>query len=123
MGDFGRLRVVSDLPDEPEFAALIRQAMAMTDSGAKPQRAPRELKPEIAPPDDLLTAIAAAGADGEWREMPPGCRREYLEWIADAKRPQDTRQAHRAGGRADRGGQEAALALRELLTGAAAYSL
>ena len=39
MGQFGRLTSVADLPPDDVLHALIRKAMALTDSGARPARA------------------------------------------------------------------------------------
>jgi uncharacterized protein YdeI (YjbR/CyaY-like superfamily) len=39
-------------------------------------------------PDDLAAALAAnPAAQATYDGFPPGCRREYLEWVTQAKRP------------------------------------
>ncbi|NDF09687.1 MAG: hypothetical protein EB058_13485 [Proteobacteria bacterium] len=44
-------------------------------------------------PDALATAIdAEAGARAAWEALSPSMRREFAQWIADAKRP-ETRDA------------------------------
>lgn len=88
MGQFGRLSAVDDLPGEAEFAALVRQAMALEDAGAK---APQLKKPReaIAMPDDFRDALAAnASARAIYDGFPPSKQRDYLEWITEAKRPE-----------------------------------
>jgi uncharacterized protein YdeI (YjbR/CyaY-like superfamily) len=91
MGDFGRITSLADLPDDATFDAKVHEAMAQVDAGAKTVRA-RTVKPEIPMPDDLAAALAAnAAAQTTFDGFPPGCRREYLEWVTEAKRP-ETRQ-------------------------------
>ena len=88
MGQFGRLTALEDLPDDATLIALIEKAMALTDQGAKPLRPPRAPKAEIAVPADLAQALAGdAVAAAVFSAFAPSQRREYLEWITDAKRP------------------------------------
>ena len=86
MGQFGKLTSVDDLPPDDELDALIREAAAL----AKTAPAPRKVKHEPKPPAELhpefeqaLNASPQAKAvlDG----FSPSARREYLDWIADAK--------------------------------------
>ncbi len=84
MGQFGRLRSVADLPPPDELRRLIRKAAA-AERAPKPRPA---RKPALDTPDDLRVALdavpaAAATFDG----FPPGARRDYVEWVTDAKQP------------------------------------
>ena len=46
----------------------------------------------LAIPDDLAAALALdPDADRAFRALPPSHRREYLEWIEGAKKPQTRR--------------------------------
>jgi uncharacterized protein YdeI (YjbR/CyaY-like superfamily) len=87
MGSFGRIASAADLPPEAELAAAIRARVAAIESGEKravPKRAP---KPEAAVPDDLAAALAAnPAAQAAFAAFPPSHRREYVDWIAGAKR-------------------------------------
>lgn len=47
MGQFGKLASIADLPDEAALDALIRQAAALIESGAKKPRPAREAKPPL----------------------------------------------------------------------------
>ncbi len=88
MGQFGRLTSVADLPPPQELDALIKQAMALAETGAKPVRA-KAAKAPLEPPADLLHALAGnPAASATFSAFPPGCRREYVEWVLDAKRPE-----------------------------------
>jgi len=89
MGQFGRLRSAADLPDHTVLAALIAKAMALTDAGAKVPRPVKHARPPAEAPDDLAAALAAnAAAKATFDGFPPGCRREYVEWLTEAKRPE-----------------------------------
>lgn len=88
MGQFGRITALSDLPDAAAMEALIAQAAALATS-------PRPKRPTLVPKDEaeVPPALAAAlDADPLARAtfdgFPPGQRREYCDWIADAKRPE-----------------------------------
>jgi uncharacterized protein YdeI (YjbR/CyaY-like superfamily) len=88
MGQFGRITSVADLPAPETMRALIEAAVAKTAEGPapRPKKAP---KPEPATPDDLRAALdAEPKAAAAFDAFPPGCRREYLEWVLEAKRPE-----------------------------------
>ena len=88
MGQFGRLTSIDDLPPEDELKELVRRAAAVAEEGPKP-RPKKEPKPDLAPPEDLLTALESnAAARASFDGFPPSGRREYVEWIVDAKRPE-----------------------------------
>jgi uncharacterized protein YdeI (YjbR/CyaY-like superfamily) len=92
MGQFGRLTSVSDLPPDHEIDELIRAAAAL----AQTARAPRKTKHAPKPPPEMhpefQTALGKAPrAKATFDAFPPSCRREYLEWIGEAKRD-ETRQ-------------------------------
>lgn len=89
MGQFGRLAAIADLPDDATLAALIGKAMALNDAGVKLPRTLKHPKPELPLPDDLAAALAVdPAAQATYDAFPPGQRREYIEWITDAKRPE-----------------------------------
>ena len=88
MGQFGRLTSVGDLPSREELEGLIRKAAAAAAAGPAP-RAGKQAKPVPQAPEDLRAAIAAEPrAAATFEAFPPGSRREYVEWVADAKRPE-----------------------------------
>ncbi len=86
MGQFGRLTSIEELPPDNELDALIREAAAL----AKTSPAPRKVKHEPKPPAELHPEFAAAlksnaQAQAVLDGFPPSARRDYLDWIADAK--------------------------------------
>jgi uncharacterized protein YdeI (YjbR/CyaY-like superfamily) len=88
MGQFGRLASIADLPPETELLAIVRLAAAEADSGPGP-RPRKPPKPEMPVPDDLRAALDSdAKAASTFDAFPPGCRREYVEWVIEAKRPE-----------------------------------
>jgi uncharacterized protein YdeI (YjbR/CyaY-like superfamily) len=89
MGQFGRLASVDDLPPDEMLHGLIRKAAALNEAGPKPSRPKQPAKPGLETPGDLGEALdsnpaARATFDG----FPPGCRREYVSWVVEAKRPE-----------------------------------
>jgi len=90
MGQFGRIEKLSDLPPKKTIAACLRKAMALNDAGVpaatRTKRAPR---PEAAIPADFAAALAPkkhAKARATFEAFSPSQRREYIEWIGEAKR-------------------------------------
>lgn len=89
MGQFGRLKSVADLPDDATLEALVRKAAALIDSGSKAPRPLKHAKPAIEMPEDLGAALGAnPPAQATYDGFPPGQKREYLGWVAEAKRPE-----------------------------------
>ena len=87
MGQFGRLASVADLPPDDVLRGLIRKAMALTDSGSRPARAKPGPKPELETPPELDSALSAnPAARATFDGFPPSCRREYVQWVVEAKR-------------------------------------
>ena len=87
-GSLGRITSVADLSKDGVLPGFLREAMREIDAGgpvaAKPRRAVRT---ELPVPVELVVALkknkAAAAA---FRGFPPSHRREYIEWVGEAKR-------------------------------------
>lgn len=92
MGELGKLTQLSDLPPKTELQAMLKRAQGLIDQGVKPKRqvrhAPKPL-PEL-PPAFVQALGAQPAAQAFFETLPPGHRREYIDWIAEAKR-QETR--------------------------------
>lgn len=89
MGQFGRIEKLSDLPSKTRLVGHLRKAMALNETGepsaARGKRA--AAKPELEVPDDLVAALRRnAKARKAFETFSPSHRREYVEWITDAKR-------------------------------------
>jgi uncharacterized protein YdeI (YjbR/CyaY-like superfamily) len=84
---FRHLTSVADLPPKKDMAALIHKAMALNDNGVAATRAPREKKAPARVPADLAGALQKnKKAKAAFDAFSPSHRREYVEWITDAKR-------------------------------------
>jgi uncharacterized protein YdeI (YjbR/CyaY-like superfamily) len=89
MGSFGRLTSIGDLPDASTMHALVAKAMALIDSGEKAPRPVKHPKPPLGTPPDLEQALSAnQAARAAFDGFPVSARRDYLDWLADAKRPE-----------------------------------
>jgi uncharacterized protein YdeI (YjbR/CyaY-like superfamily) len=87
MGQFGRVTKLSDLPSKKTLTGYIKKAMALIDEGDKAPRTPRGPAKPIAVPGDLASALRKnRKAHIAFDKFPPSHKREYVEWITDAKR-------------------------------------
>lgn len=86
MGQFGRITSVDDLPADKEIVALVRQAARLNDAGIKVVRAPKTPKPMPKAPPAFVKALRSnPEAKAHFDASSPSHRREYLEWIVEAK--------------------------------------
>jgi len=87
MGHFGRIVSIKDLPSKPQLAKYVKQAMQLNDAGVKsPTRAHRKPRKSLPVPDDLAAALKRnKQARTTFDNFSPSHRRDYIEWIGDAK--------------------------------------
>lgn len=89
MGSFGKLTAVRDLPAKRQLVACVKKAAALNAQGVKavPVRKAASAKPAPVPTPEFAAALrkhkAAAAA---FKAFPPSHQREYVDWIAEAKR-------------------------------------
>jgi uncharacterized protein YdeI (YjbR/CyaY-like superfamily) len=92
MGSCGKVTALSDLPGDEVLEAMLKAAAAarLEKQGAlREPSAKRLTKPEIPVPADFAAAMAASAPAGStFESLAPSHRREYLEWITEAKRPE-----------------------------------
>jgi uncharacterized protein YdeI (YjbR/CyaY-like superfamily) len=89
MGQFGRIASTADLPPAETLDRLIRRAMALTDEGQRPRKAKTAPKADPGVPDDLRLALDGNPvAAATFQTFPASARREYVEWLVEAKRPE-----------------------------------
>jgi uncharacterized protein YdeI (YjbR/CyaY-like superfamily) len=92
MGQFGRIMTLSDLPSKKVMRQYIQKAMALNDSGTTVKREPKAPKKPIPVPADFNAAVKKnKKALAAFEAFSPSHRREYLEWITEA-RSDDTRK-------------------------------
>ena len=94
MGQFGKLTSVGDLPPDAELDRLIREAAELARSAP----AARQVKHPPKPPAEMHPDFAAALEDNPPARatldgFPASARREYVDWVAEAK--QDATRAKR----------------------------
>jgi uncharacterized protein YdeI (YjbR/CyaY-like superfamily) len=86
MGQFGKLRSVEDLPPDDELDALIRTAAELAKSAPAPRKTKHAPKPAPEMHPEFAAALdRAPKAKSALDSFPPSARRDYLEWVADAK--------------------------------------
>ena len=89
MGSYAKLVSLDDLPPKRTLLAHLRKAVALNEAGVKSPARKSAPKPPPETPAELAAALAQApAAKAAFDAFPPGCRREYIEWIAGAKRPE-----------------------------------
>jgi len=93
MGSLGKLTSVADLPARKQMLDLLRQATAFIDKGEYTSPIATRNKvvkaPAAAPeaPLEFTTALKAnKKAAAVFAAFSPSCKKEYVEWIVDAKR-------------------------------------
>lgn len=92
MGLMGRLTSLKDLPGDATLLRYIKLAKALHDSGA-PRVQKAKPRPDLPVPADLGDALKRSKkAATAWAAFSPSGRREYIEWITEAKRP-ETRES------------------------------
>jgi uncharacterized protein YdeI (YjbR/CyaY-like superfamily) len=87
MGQFGRITSMSDLPPRTALVGYVKKAMELNEKGIKsPNRMKRKPKPEAVVPKDLAAALGKnKKARATFDNFSASHRREYIEWITEAK--------------------------------------
>jgi uncharacterized protein YdeI (YjbR/CyaY-like superfamily) len=83
-----RVESLADLPQKKVFVAYVREAKRLNDEGIKePVRARPKRSAEVEVPPDLAAALKkSAKARTAFEAFSPSHKREYVEWITEAKR-------------------------------------
>jgi uncharacterized protein YdeI (YjbR/CyaY-like superfamily) len=81
-----KLTSVSQLPADDVFLTFIREAVALNERGTRLPRKPPRRKPELVVPADLALGLKKnKKARDTFEGFSPSHRREYVEWITEAK--------------------------------------
>lgn len=83
-GPFRKISSMDEFPDEGIVVERLKAAVARL-SAPKPAKSQAAIKPVPKLPDAFRAALDAAALGERFAEMPPGQRREYVEWIVEAK--------------------------------------
>lgn len=92
-GQFGRIESLDDLPKPSVLAKYIKAAVRLNEADEAPTAKPKKkAKPALQIPDYFTQALSRnKKALATFENFSPSCQREYVEWIAEAKRD-ETRQ-------------------------------
>lgn len=88
MGDFGRITSLGDMPNDKDFAKLLKQAIKLHDAGAKiPARSKAGAeKKELEIPSEFLSALKKnKSALSTFDAFPHSQKKEYVMWYTEAK--------------------------------------
>ena len=87
IGQFGRIRTLADLPSDAKIVRLVKAAAKLNAEGVKVKRPKPKPRAALLMPADLAKALAKnRKANAAFAALTPGQRREYIEWLTDAKR-------------------------------------
>jgi hypothetical protein len=87
MGGYGKIASLDELPAKEELIAQIRQGAAEIEAGKKPEWSKKSPpKPALSVPQDMAAALKAKpAAQAVFEGFSPSAKRDYIEWITEAK--------------------------------------
>jgi len=86
MGQFGKIKSLEELPSDAELDRLIREAAELAKSAPAPRKAKHAPKPAPEMHPEFAAALdKAPKAKSTLDAFPPSARRDYFEWIGEAK--------------------------------------
>jgi uncharacterized protein YdeI (YjbR/CyaY-like superfamily) len=87
LGHWGRITSLKELPSDKKIASWIKQAMKLNEEGKKVAKAKPVINKEISIPDYFTSALKKnKKAYITFEAFSPSCKREYVEWVTEAKR-------------------------------------
>jgi len=85
-GSFGRINRMEDLPSDDALIGFIHQMIAINEIGVKEVKKPSVPKPGLPVPADFEKLLKDDSAAKEiFEKFSPSHKREYIEWITEAK--------------------------------------
>ncbi len=92
LGSIGSIKSVADLPPNTVLAARVKKAAALNENGAKRTRPSRPAKAPVTVPAFITAELKKnPRAFAAFKAFSPSHKREYVEWITEAKR-EETRE-------------------------------
>jgi uncharacterized protein YdeI (YjbR/CyaY-like superfamily) len=92
MGSLGKITTLKDLPPDKQMLGYYRHAAELILSGQRTkslERTPKSVKPAPEIPPELAAALKKNKTAAKvFAGFSVSCKREYVDWIADAKRPE-----------------------------------
>jgi uncharacterized protein YdeI (YjbR/CyaY-like superfamily) len=94
MGQFGRISSLADLPGDKKMLAYIKEAKRLNDEGIQKPSKPRPKGPrELTIPAELTAALKKnRKASATFEAFSYSHKKEYVDWIAEAKREETKSQ-------------------------------
>ena len=85
-GQYGRIESIDDVPSQAHIVKLVKLAKKLNDDNVKVPKAARSKKPPVKTPAVLAAALKKnAKARAAYDAFSPSHKREYVEWLMDAK--------------------------------------
>jgi uncharacterized protein YdeI (YjbR/CyaY-like superfamily) len=92
-GQFGRMTSLDDLPPSTVMAKYLKKAIQLNDDGVTVARKPKAAAKPLRVPADLSAALKKnKKAQAVFGDFSPSHKREYVEWITEAKRAETRAQ-------------------------------
>jgi uncharacterized protein YdeI (YjbR/CyaY-like superfamily) len=86
MGHLGRITSLKDLPSDKKITAWIKEAMKLNEEGKKVVKAKPVVKKDLVIPAYIPREIKKnKKAWGTFEKFSPSAKKEYVEWITEAK--------------------------------------
>ena len=86
MGSLGRITSLDDLPSDATLIGYVKKAAALNENGVKVEKKVTAPKPPIRVPADVTAALKKNPIARRYFDaFSPSHRREYVEWITEAK--------------------------------------
>ena len=81
-----RYHAKDELPPDAVILRAVKLAVALNEAGVRPKRALTRKPPPKAPPDLAAALRKNRKAGATWERLTPGKKREYVDWLVEAKR-------------------------------------
>lgn len=88
MGSIGKMRSLEDVPPRDQLGMYILEAMRLIDEGVKLKTSAKTPRPVEVPEDLRLELDKHQTANTFFESLSNSHKREYTEWIINAKRPE-----------------------------------
>lgn len=85
MGNFGRITSIKDLPPKKELMALVKKAVKLNEDGVKIKIQKKPKAPLVVPKELTAALKKNKKAQAMFDAFPYSHKKEYAEWIAEAK--------------------------------------
>ena len=86
MGQFGKITSINDMPTEKQLVGYVKKAAELNETGVKVVRPPARKRALTIPPDLSAALKKNKRALATFEKFPPSHKREYVDWITEAKR-------------------------------------